>query len=105
MILNFGKDEIDNFRIGVNVPGKYEELINSNAIEWGGTGSCINDGIIESEEEESHGREYSMVVKVPKLSAVILKLKERSKEVSKKKLVEKDKKQAIMDFVTKVVSK
>ncbi len=105
VILNFGKDEIDNFRIGVNVPGKYEELINSNAIEWGGTGSCINDGIIESEEEESHGREYSMVVKVPKLSAVILKLKERSKEVSKKKLVEKDKKQAIMDFVTKVVSK
>ena len=28
VILNFGKDEIENFRMGVNVPGKYVELIN-----------------------------------------------------------------------------
>ena len=129
VILNFGKDEIENFKLGVNVKGKYEEIINSNSEKWGGTGTFINDKIItsknvyeESEKEikssetyvktiseslkenvskilsnsksdkeikeedldkdvkdeskKIHGRENYIEVKIPKLSAVILKLKE-----------------------------
>ena len=48
VILNFGKDEIESFKLGVNVPGEYEEIINSNDKRWGGTGTCINDSIIKS---------------------------------------------------------
>ena len=83
VILNFGKDEIENFRVGVNLPGKYKEVLNSNEEKFGGTGSCINDKEIVCENEESHGKEYSMVVKVPKLSAVVLKYKG---EVTKSKI-------------------
>ena len=108
VILNFGKDEIENFKLGVNVPGKYEEIVNSNEIKWGGTGTCINDKVIESKaieveekEEEAksvekntekeldenskkvHGKDNYIEVKIPKLSAVILKLKSRAKEKSK----------------------
>ena len=129
IILNFGKDEIENFKLGVNVKGAYEEVVNSNATMWGGTGSCINDKIIKSKnvyEEKSklnknkmlnknikekvttllsnssvvnnnkvnnkidnydvvenidnenikiHGRENYIEVKIPKLSALIFKLK------------------------------
>ena len=136
VILNFGKDEIENFKLGVNVPGKYEEIVNSNAVEWGGYGSYINDKVLESkyvyegeevsdngsskstrskskslkakandivtsskkgtekknndvneskqdetekithdESKKVHGRENYIEVKIPKLSAVILKLK------------------------------
>ena len=48
VVLNFGKDEIESFKLGVNVPGEYEEIINSNDKRWGGTGTCINDSIIKS---------------------------------------------------------
>ena len=127
VILNFGKNEIENFKMGVNVPGKYVELINSNDEKWGGTGTCINSQTIVSrnvnEDEKSektiseslkldvskllsndkdaknnndikdnqeknikeenkkiHGRDNYIEVKVPRLSAVILKLKESTKE-------------------------
>ena len=93
VILNFGKDEIENFKLGVNVPGKYEEIVNSNDLMWGGTGTCLNDKIIESisiedtEDEDSesvHGRDNYIEVKIPRLSAVILKLKSRAKGKSRK---------------------
>ena len=93
VILNFGKDEIENFKLGVNVPGKYEEIVNSNDLMWGGTGTCLNDKIIESisiedtEDEDSesvHGRDNYIEVKIPRLSAVILKLKDRVKGKSRK---------------------
>ena len=124
VILNFGKDEIDNFKFGVNVPGKYEEIVNSNESKWGGTGTCINDKVIESvpvddcgecscgdskdecscggkegctcnsndgKKDECikkvHGRDNYIEVKIPKLSAVILKLKSRAQD--KPKVIEK----------------
>ncbi|MBR1844370.1 MAG: 1,4-alpha-glucan branching protein GlgB [Lachnospiraceae bacterium] len=61
VILNFGKDEIEKFKLGVNIPGKYEEIINSNDLKWGGTGTCINEEIIVSknvaEDEATRGDE------------------------------------------------
>ena len=118
VILNFGKDEIEKFKLGVNISGKYEEIVNSNDIKWGGAGSYLNDKVIESKNvfEEAkkstvgadiirpnkevnqnavmeklcepeanneitrtnlliHGKENYIEVKVPKLSAVIFKLK------------------------------
>ena len=125
VILNFGKDEIENFKLGVNVAGKYEEIVNSNETKWGGTGTCINDKVIESkaieveEDEEEvksvkkstekeldenskkvHGKDNYIEVKIPKLSAVILKLKSRAKEKVPKKTTTK-----IKDTVKKVVRK
>ena len=73
VILNFGKEEIEKFRLGVNVAGTYKEIVNSNDIKWGGTGAFINEKVIKSEEEGAHGKENSVVIKLPRLSAVILK--------------------------------
>lgn len=122
VVLNFGKDEIESFKLGVNVPGEYEEIINSNDKRWGGTGTCINDSIIKSKNinddikeleksvcdvEENidnlsedndnvdaslqkgaklkkiapkvHGKDSYIEVKVPRLSALIFKLKATNK--------------------------
>ena len=108
VILNFGKEEIENFKLGVNVPGEYKEVLNSNEFKFGGTGTCINDKVIESvpvddcggcgcggqgecncsDSKKVHGRDNYIEVKIPKLSAVILKLKSRAKvkKISKRKL-------------------
>lgn len=77
VVLNFGKEEIEDFRLGVNLKGNYEEILNSNNISFGGSGTMQNDDIIESENIEAHGKEQSIVVKLPRLSSILLKYKEK----------------------------
>lgn len=77
VILNFGKEEINDFRLGVNLKGSYKEILNSNNIMFGGSGTMLNDEIINTEDIESHGKKQSIVVKLPRLSSILLKFKEK----------------------------
>ena len=73
VILNFSKNEFEEFRIGANVEGKYKEVLNTNLSKYGGFDTAINDNVLKTESKEMHGRKQSLVVKIPALSGVVLK--------------------------------
>jgi 1,4-alpha-glucan branching enzyme len=52
--------------------GYWRELLNSDALEYGGTGAG-NLGGVHAESEPAHGRPYSVKLTLPPLSALFLK--------------------------------
>jgi len=61
-----------SYRIGVPRGGFWAELINSDSIEYGGSGMG-NLGGVDAVPVEWHGRPYSITVTLPPLSAVFFK--------------------------------
>jgi 1,4-alpha-glucan branching enzyme len=60
------------YRIGVPHGGYWRELLNSDALEYGGTG-VGNLGGVHAEAEPAHGRPYSLRLTLPPLAALFLK--------------------------------
>ncbi len=60
----------EGYRVGVPCAGKYKEILNSDAKEFGGSGFHMN-GTVSASQVEWDGREYSIPVKVPPLGCVI----------------------------------
>ena len=81
--LNFLPVERENFLAAVPEEGEYEEVFNSDAIEFGGKG-VLNRGTLMS--EECMLREYTQAVSItlPPMSAVVLK--KRQNKNSKKSI-------------------
>jgi 1,4-alpha-glucan branching enzyme len=52
--------------------GYWHELLNSDALEYGGTG-VGNLGGVNAEEVSAHGRPYSLKLTLPPLGALFLK--------------------------------
>jgi 1,4-alpha-glucan branching enzyme len=69
---NFTPVPRHNHRLGVNFPGSYREIVNTDAKEYGGSGQG-NLGGIEATPVPHHGRPYSLNVTLPPLGAVFLK--------------------------------
>ncbi len=61
-----------NYRIGVPKPGFYRELLNSDAAAWGG-GNLGNLGGLDSESIHTHGKNDSLNLTLPPLSALVFK--------------------------------
>ncbi len=61
-----------NYRIGVPKPGFYRELLNSDAAAWGG-GNLGNLGGLDSEPIHTHGKNDSLNLTLPPLSALVFK--------------------------------
>jgi 1,4-alpha-glucan branching enzyme len=61
-----------NHRLGVNFPGSYREIVNTDAKEYGGSGQG-NLGGMEATPVPHHGRSFSLNVTLPPLGAVFLK--------------------------------
>jgi 1,4-alpha-glucan branching enzyme len=59
------------YRIGVPGPGFYREAVNTDALDYGGSG-VGNLGGVAAEERESHGRPWSIVLTLPPLATLIL---------------------------------
>jgi 1,4-alpha-glucan branching enzyme len=59
------------YRVGCPWPGRYEEILNSDAEVYGGSGMG-NLGGVDSEPIEMHGRRNSLVLTLPPLSALFL---------------------------------
>ena len=72
VISNFTPVPRYNYRIGVNVAGTYEEILNTDSMYYQGS-NVGNFGYVTSEEIESHGRENSISVSIPPLATVYLK--------------------------------
>ncbi len=75
VVSNFTPVPRENYRIGVNVAGTYEEILNTDAESYKGS-NVRNEGDIVTEEVESHSKAQSIVITVPPLATVYLKLKE-----------------------------
>ena len=74
VISNFTPVPRHNYRIGVNVAGTYEEILNTDSMYYQGS-NVGNFGYVTSEEIESHGRENSISISIPPLATVYLKFK------------------------------
>ena len=58
------------YRVGVPFGGFWEEVLNSDAVEYGGSG-VGNLGGVEAEQVPAHGRPWSLPLTLPPLGAVI----------------------------------
>jgi 1,4-alpha-glucan branching enzyme len=63
------------YRLGVAQPGVYEELLNSDSEEFGGSG-VVNSDHIESLSQPIHEQPHSIEITLPPLGVVYLKRKE-----------------------------
>ncbi len=71
VVLNFTPVVRENYRIGVPGGGKWKELLNSDAEEYGGSGKG-NYGGVEGVPLPMHGRTHSVALTLPPLGAVFL---------------------------------
>ncbi|MCQ4085573.1 1,4-alpha-glucan branching protein GlgB [Saccharibacillus sp. JS10] len=79
ILINFQPVAYEDYRIGVDKPGTYTEVFNSDRIEFGGDG-ILNEELIRAEKGSWHNRPYHFPVKLPALSIVILKKSARATE-------------------------
>ena len=70
IVCNFTPVPRENYRIGVPRPGRYRERVNTDAVEYGGSG-VGNAGEVHSEPYPMHGHPHSLCLKLPPLGALI----------------------------------
>lgn len=75
-VYNFSPIKRENYRIGVNIAGKYAEVFSSDRAIYGGTGITNGDNI-KSENIPSHGRKNSITITIPAYSAIFIKNKNK----------------------------
>jgi 1,4-alpha-glucan branching enzyme len=72
IVLNFTPVPRRDYRIGVPEPGRYRELLNSDAAVYGGS-NLGNGGWVDTEPTEAHGYSQSVSLLLPPLSCLFLK--------------------------------
>ncbi len=90
VILNFTPEPCEDYFLRVPAEGKYEEIFNSDAVKYGGSG-VTNEGVaFESAPHKLFGN-YSegIRLRVPPLGAVIVKMTEKRKAAKKSGETEK----------------
>jgi 1,4-alpha-glucan branching enzyme len=73
IICNFTPLPRFNYRVGVPAGGFWQELLNSDASEYGGSG-LGNLGGVQAEEIPYHARPYSLNITLPPLAVTFFKL-------------------------------
>jgi 1,4-alpha-glucan branching enzyme len=71
-VLNATPTVHHGYRIGVPVAGRWDELLNTDAADYGGSGQG-NIGAVETEPQTWHGYEHSLPLTLPALAAVFLR--------------------------------
>ncbi len=72
VVCNFTPVVRHGFRVGVPSGGSYEEALNTDAEDYGGSG-VDNGGIMTAEPVPANGREHSVLLDLPPLATVVLK--------------------------------
>ena len=93
------------FKVGVNHDGRYEEILNTDARDFGGSG-VINDRKIEAQLDEVDGRKYSIPVKLAAISLAVFsyipytdkekKIRKIREEAHENKLKEQEKNRTML---------
>ena len=71
LAVNFSPVALEGYRFGVPPKARYEEVFNTDDIQWGGSG-VTNPEPIETESIPSHQQAQSIALRIPPLGAVIL---------------------------------
>ncbi|RXK18914.1 1,4-alpha-glucan branching protein GlgB [Macrococcus sp. DPC7161] len=80
VVLNFSDQVYYDFNLGVNDPGKYRVVMNSDLKQYGGSHQTIS-GYLFTQQGLIHGRTQFLSVKVPPYGMLILKkVKEKIKD-------------------------
>ncbi len=69
-----------SYRIGVDEPGRWVELLNSDAEIYGGSG-VGNLGGVTASDQPAHGRAHSISLMLPPLSCLLLELEAAPRDV------------------------
>ncbi len=72
VVCNFTPVPRYGYRIGVPLAGRYRELLNSDARQYGGSG-LASGGSLEADASVWHGQPYNLSLTLPPLAIVILK--------------------------------
>ncbi|MGI6231010.1 MAG: 1,4-alpha-glucan branching protein GlgB [Tractidigestivibacter sp.] len=72
ILINFDVNAHEDFRLGMPEPGVYEELFNSDAEVYGGSG-VLNTGKYATEKVGWNGCAQSIVIRVPPLAGAVFK--------------------------------
>ncbi|HEX9063696.1 MAG TPA: 1,4-alpha-glucan branching protein GlgB [Streptosporangiaceae bacterium] len=70
-VVNFSGEPHHDYQIGLPSPGRWRELLNSDAAEYGGSG-VGNYGAVEATDAPCHGRPASATLSVPPLAVLWL---------------------------------
>ncbi|WP_043933785.1 1,4-alpha-glucan branching protein GlgB [Bacillus sp. EB01] len=81
VVCNFTWQAYSNYRIGVPAPERYREILNSDDVEFGGSG-VINKKVIKAEEIPYHGKPFSVVMDVPPYGISILRPVKKRKGIN-----------------------
>src|SRR5262249_54407428 len=68
---NFTPVPRQDYRVGVPLPGYWQERVNTDAAAYGGS-NVGNGGGVWADQIPSHGREYSLRLTLPPLATLIL---------------------------------
>ncbi len=72
VVCNFTPVPRRNYRVGVPAGGYWQEILNSDSREYGGSGQG-NFGGVESTPEPMHGKDHSLLLTLPPLGVVIFR--------------------------------
>ena len=61
----------DDYRVGVPLPGRWREALNTDAADYGGSG-VGNAASLEAEGEPWHGRDHSLRLTLPPLATIVM---------------------------------
>ena len=78
--VNFSTEDRPTYRVGLDKSGEYEEIFNSNDVSYRGTGFG-NKKPIKTVKQTSHGKEHSILINIPAMSAIFLKRKSKDIKV------------------------
>ena len=94
-VCNFVSVEHEKFRLGVPFAGKYKEILNSDAKQFGGSG-MVNPRVKMSKKEEWDTRKNSIAINLAPMSTAVFSCTpyEEEAEPEKKKTAEKRKRPA-----------
>jgi len=70
-VINFSGVPHENYRLGLPSTGRWRELVNTDAYDYGGSG-VGNFGAVDATAEPCHGQPASALLRVPPLGAVWL---------------------------------
>jgi 1,4-alpha-glucan branching enzyme len=72
VVCNFTPTAHFDYRLGVSQPGYWRELLNSDALEYGGSGQSSPERV-QTAPIPLHGRPYSLTITMPPLATVFFK--------------------------------
>ena len=93
VICNFSDVTYEEELVGVPYAGKYKEILNSDAKEYGGSG-VVNPRVKIAKKEETDDRPYTIKVKVAPLSVSIYSFTKTAAKTSTNKTAKTSKKTA-----------